>query len=615
MKIKLIAFAMVLVLVIGMLAACRGDGDGGDDEPVTPPGEDIYVDPIYNDIYWDETTLIYQMTQNSNGQELPSSCARYLAGNTEIGLIDDEVAGDIDDMVDERNENAETVARVNIKYDYLPDDGTGEGTHGWGKNIDEMVKGSINYTNGLTPDIYCNFVYDMVCASLQSAFANLWSSTVSTQGKVKNYFRFTDPKFEDLNEGFMYDYMRSLSLSRNKMYCLSSDYYVDMVRAFFVVPVNIGLLNTIPVDPASLDMDPDEVTSFNGDRNGDGIFDVSDFYDLVWDGQWSYQTLADISKSGFYSQSSQANPTDDPNGCLHDRLIFALDEDSGLSASGMLYTTSVTVIVYEWGEKTDGVTGEKYTDYVYEYPDDNPDLYNFCKALKSLMSENKGIVSISSVATKPQTLGYGGSSLLAIRDRFVNDSILFGGAICLGSLEYKVYKDMEGGFGILPVPLYQLYKTDEDGNQVPEEYLTQIHNIGRIGAIRATTDKFAMCTAYLNYLSENSAEILDEYYNYKLTWEIANGGHNQEMLQYIRKHVRTSFDKVFEDAIGRLFATANDEGDGEGTSSEDQKWHVLIKNAHYEIGEDGMTTEYRKYIEIKITHLKELEESYVGLPK
>ena len=124
-----------------------------------------------------------------------------------------------------------------------------------------------------------------------------------------------------------------------------------------------------------------------------------------------------------------------------------------------------------------------------------------------------------------------------------------------------------------------------------------------------------MCTAYLNYLSENSAEILDEYYNYKLTWEIANGGHNQEMLQYIRKHVRTSFDKVFEDAIGRLFATANDEGDGEGTSSEDQKWHVLIKNAHYEIGEDGMTTEYRKYIEIKITHLKELEESYVGLPK
>ena len=132
------------------------------------------------------------------------------------------------------------------------------------------------------------------------------------------------------------------------------------------------------------------------------------------------------------------------------------------------------------------------------------------------------------------------------------------------------------GFGVLPVPLYQRYKTvyDKDGKPVlgedgkplkeQDNYLTIIHNMGRIGAISVKAKaKFVQCTAFLDYQSTHSSDILDEYYKYKLQYDAAGGSAgNIKILEYIREHVRSAFDKTYEDAIGYDMKTTTKEENG-----------------------------------------------------
>ncbi len=594
----------IMIGMFGMLVSCGDKGNGPDKKDPNKDNQN-FTDTHYDDIFWDTTPIVFSMTLCSNNTELPSSCARYLAGNLDY-LLKGETSDDIDDMIAERNAEAERVTKVDILYDYIEDD---HERYGWGMNIKDMVDDMVDFVDGETPDIYCNFVYDMVAASLQKAFANLKTTKMSTNGKLGvNYFRFTDPKFVDSGEGYMIEYMKSLTLSRNKMYCLSSDYFTDMVRAFFVVPVNVSILNSIQ---PNLEVD----NAYNSDRDGDGDFDIDDFYELVWDGEWSYRTLMDMSEGNVFVESGKTASGDDTtNGDLHDRLIFAISEGSGLSASGMLYTSSVTVIKREMEEKVDA-SGNKYDDYTYSYPASNDseasDLFTFCDELADLFTNYKGVVSISNAETQ----GYAKDALAAIRSRFASNQILFGGCICLGSLEYDEYRQMNSGdgdgFGIVPVPLYRTH--DENGAQ--EQYLTQIHNIGRIGAIRATTNKFGQCSAFLDYQSTYSTDILNEYYDFKLQYDIAGGGNNSDMLKYIRKNVRSSFDKAFEDAIGRMFATEAGGDESEGSSSEKQKWHALIMAEGFRLTGSMMMEKYETYIQTKVIRLKNLESSYAELPE
>jgi len=613
MKIKILALLLVLILAVGVFASCGGTPDtpdetcthrdadnnnlcdkcgeefsDGKEQPTDKPDKpDKPTDKVY-DIEWDEpAALKLKATENSTYRSLPAACARYMAGT----LTEEEMNTDyhqVDIMVGKRNDAAYETTNVKLTYDYFPEGDT----YSWSKCINVINTEVLGGSSGRA-DMYCNFVYDMVATSLKGSFANLYSTTQGT-----NYFEFTKSGFEDTGVGYMYEYMRSLTLSKYKMYCLSSDYFTDMVRAFFIVPVNVTLLQSIQVDPEcdTEGYDPDAATKYNSDRTGDGEFDIDDFYNLVWDGQWNYSILADFSRA-VYQGSGEAG-TGNPNGNLSDTLGFAISSTSGLSASGMLYTTSVTIIEREWDYEN--------KDYKYWYPETNPDLYDFCDSITSLFTLNKGVIAVSN----QQCMGYGPDSLQAIRNQFASNKILFGGVICLGSLEYDEYKGMnkgdgQTGYGIVPAPLYREVNplTGE-----PDKYQTQIHNVGRIGAISATTEKFSQCSAFLDYQSLNSTDILDEYYNYKLSFDVAGGdSRNTEMLQYIRYNVRSSFDKAFEDAIGIYFKTIDPESD-------ENKWHVMIMKAGYVFDRATMTTKYTELYETKQGHLEDLQGQYGPLP-
>ena len=511
----------------------------------------------WDDITYDETTLKFMMTKCSNNQELKSGCERYLAGEATKNEY-------IDDLVAQRNKVAENYANVDIKYDYYDDIAD---TFGFSR-AHTKISADINNGGDEAPDMYCNFMTDMLLCSLKGNFANL--NTIEAK-YGKNYFDLS-------SDGYMADLMRSTTLSRGKVYVIASDYFIDLIRAFFVVPVSVKLFNEVATE-AGLE-----------DLSGDGVVDINDFFYEVEKGEWTYARLMKYCELVYEDSNVEGGKVGQED--ITDTLGFALGVN-GLPAAGLLYSSSAVIIQKYWDNGN--------CTYNYVYPDTNQKLFDIVGAIDAMM-DTVGIMAADDKDAK--TVGLQGTeekALLGIRRQFTGNKMLFGGIILVGSLEYKVYQDMKdgesGGFGVVPVPVYQ----------AGDKYLTQIHVVGRAGGIRANTAKFSACSAFLQYQSENSTKILNDYYDYNLT-AAANSSldGNVRMLQYIRQNVRTSFDKLFEDAIGFFF----DNGD---SINQDNRLHARLCNTRFEYA-SLIGSEYDNELKTKKDNLALLVLEYEKLP-
>ena len=607
MKNRIIALLVVLTIVLACFASCNMGG-GGDDtndtQPNTPGGDnkpDVNDGVITNPKYpWKTTNLVFSISENSDNMQLPSSSRRYLAGD----LSQTEGGGDkVDTFVSDRNTDALKETNVTVEYRYLPD----TDVYAWSQSI-TYINSQVNSGDVETPDVFVNFVYDMVACSLLGNFANLRSTTMYKDGHdLAGYNNFAFTKAENLNEygeyedtgkGYMYEYMRSLTLSKFKMYCLSSDYFIDMVRAFFAIPVNVELLETyVTATSTEGQWNSDMAETFDKDGNVETAYTIEDLYELVYAGGWNYDALAKFSEA-VAGTEGEGKITD-----TEGRLGFALGADTGLPASGMLYTTPIIIVEREYNT-TKG-------EYEYSYPnmkrvtdaqgnvthtvdEESEDatfeeLVDFCDRLSALMGTN-GIITASLEKD-------GVHSADSIRGAFVGNRLLFGGVIVLGGLEHDDYARLNGegksGYGIVPVPLYKETLGAED-------YLTQVHNNGKIGAIAFSTKNFAQCTAYLDYQSTHSNDILEEYYGYTLSNIVDEGGiDNTQMLTKIRENVRSSFDKAYEDALGEFYKGQT------GGTSDNEKWHNIIKAGGFVV--ENMRGQYAAVAGAKADRLYNLE--------
>ena len=593
MKKRILCLLLTLIMLVGAftaLTAC-GDGGGDNDNPCAKKCQKVNEDAdgkcdicgkairhacvdnddngycdvcskdesamadAYPAVPWINDApveLFFMMSKNSNDGTNLSGCERYLAGE------DKSAIGEIDDKVSMRNADAEYYTNVSLSYDYYDD----IDEHGWGKCMELMFQNVKTDPRG-APDMYCNFTYDMVGTSLKGTFANLKNKNLD-QG---NFFSFLADDYKESlaagdDKGYMYDYMESLTLSQEKMYVLASDYFIDLIRSFYVVPVNVKLLEGVGA-------------KLTGNQN----YSLDDFYDEVRAKKWTYDRVAEFS-SAVYSNTGTANSGED----IEDVLGFVLSW--GDSSSGIIYSTDIKVINKEW------VAAKG--DYEYSYPTESPDLYKLFDNIGTLV-ESTGVHYIKH--DEPNYKKYGASLQVAIRERFCDNKILFGDIIMVGSLEYDSYQRLKdsSGFGVVPVPLYLSEEEITD-----ENYLTSIHNTARPGGIARNTDYFTACTAFLDYQSTHSTEILNEYYDYNLQYNVADGSKGTvEMLQYIRYNVRSAFDKTFEDAIGVY------------NNAESYRWSYIleVQDFNYDIRVD-----YKSYADTKDGWLKELYNEYPKLP-
>lgn len=575
MKIKIMALLVAMITAIAMLASCGGNkdnggnGDGGNGDG----GNGGTSGGAKNDI-------LVQLYENDNNGELSSGLKRYCAGQDTAGT------DEIDTLVRNRNKKAYEAANVTVKYNY-------ETAYGWGGAVQDIQKLATSGT-GSSPDIFANFAYDMTSCALRGCFANLLANTdktTTTYGSGENHFAFTKADYVGINpdayfdsnagQGYFYDYMQSLAFVNaageyDKMYCLASNYCVDAVRSFLVVPVNLTMLQGISVEAST------------GDKDTDGDFDVEDFYSLVWAYDWTYSALATLSEAVYANDNGTIAGYD-----IKDTLGLCLGKSSGLTASGVLYTTSVKII-----EKVpvDGAI-------TYAYPETNDGLVALAAALENLFKNTVGVTTLSSEEAK--NAGVGNGDLLGIRSRFAEDKVLFGGIIAVGSLEDAVYQQMnepgKDGFGVVPVPLYT-----QDADHT-EQYQTLVHNLARIFAISKGTTKFEQCSNFLNYQSTNSKDILEMYYNKTLVAAVEGGDaadHNVRMLNYIRSHVRDCFDKTYEDVI------SNYQGVTDAQAST-KRWHGIFYSNSYVV--TNMAQRYAEESPAKQAQLEKVLEEWAKL--
>ncbi|MBO7169637.1 MAG: hypothetical protein J6W28_00490, partial [Clostridia bacterium] len=395
------------------------------------------------DFPWAEgsTTLTFEMTDHSNGQELPSGCKNWMAGETT------GTASMTEQATVERNDTAYVATKLSVKYTYLPDN---DPNYGWSKNYERI---NTNQAKGIYSDMYCNFVYDLMGASLLGCFANLKTS------KAANYFEFYgDDDYGTTvgdSTGYMYEYMTSLSIDETKMYLVASDYFIDLIRAYYCVPVDIAMLG---------DLASNDILGL-GRQNT-----VTDFANAVLGNQWTYDLL--LKYCATYGDATVSS----------DKKGFAIAQHS-LSAAGLLYTSSVRLFTDERRVAGNSFTPDG-TNSPYSYAEANDTFYALAEALERMVTSS-GVVRF----TKSDTTGLG-SNLLYIREQFTNHKVLFGGVILLGSLEYQDYQNMKTGDGegfmVVPVPLYTAYNPETN-----DIYSTQVHNVGRIGAISVKTSKFS----------------------------------------------------------------------------------------------------------------------------
>ena len=568
MKKRLLCLLLVFALMLGvcaMLASC-GDDDDDDVIPVNP--EDLPEADRNNSKYyeytWSTTTLNVELSEHSCANELLPKVRRYLAGK-------DETANDpLDEDIRYRNSNADKVARTFINWTYLPDIKTYE----WGANISRIANEAQSYSD-TSADIYINFIYDMVSAQLQGAFANLRSQTMY-KSEGRNYFEFVAEDYDPVkdDEGYMYDLMNSLSFSVRKMYVLTSDYLTDVVRAYFVVPVNIEMINGIDVTM---------VEQYNYD--GNDTFDIDDFFNIIWEYNWNYDAVKVLSQAVAVQKGDTPSQRDDIHG-------FVLGStDSGIHGVGILYGTDVSIISRQLNE----VTGF----YDVSYPTSAGVYGEFCDALASLF-ETTGVSVIKREA------GYSHSADV-IRELFTKNQALFGGVICAGNLELGEYQSMnaEGqGFGVAPVPMYRAFDEtrDIDENGINRYYRTASHNIAKCAGISVATTKFKQCSAWLDYQSTHSSKILNDYYETELQYGLAgNNKNNVKVLEILRKNVSTALDKCYDDAICTYF---NEKG---------QRWCALINAAGYKPYE--IRVSYTAAVKLKEDFLQEIQQKYDSLPE
>ena len=540
------------------------NGDGKCDVPgcTKKPNDTTTSVGTTGEVNWETVDFIYQMTSHDTS-DLSSTCARYLAGEWK-GTLDN-----IDKAITKRNNAALDFANVGeITYLYRPN----TEAYGWGKVAEVIMTEVSSLDSTDLPDMYCDQVYGMVAASLQGCFANLYGTV---RGNGQNFFPFNEFKeyyykgnFDEETQGggYMYEYMTTLTLSKNKMYLLASDYYTDLVRAFYITPVNIKLLE---------DCDP----AITGDRIGDGDgITIDDFYELVKAREWTYTKVAEYSKD-IYSDDANPGRID-----MADTLGFAITSMGGLPSSGIIYSTACTIINRELDPSID--------DFKYSYPKDNEKLFTLFDKIADLVAQ-EGVYVVGGSA---EDLAYNPEhALRSIAARFADNKILFGGVCLLGGLEnseYQAMKENGKGFGVVPVPLY--------ADDIEDEYLTQIHNEGRIGAISVKTQKFEQCTAFLHYQSINSSKILDDYYDYKLQYDIVDAAPSTVyMMQYIRNHVRSAFDKTFEDAMGAFYEKS------------ENRWHDILMRNRFSI---DLRQRYNELYDVKEGDLENLVKYFDGLP-
>ena len=505
--------------------------------------------------YWEENqSILIEMNLSSEKKELSALTKRYMAGMAEEGQV---LNTRLDQLVYDRNTAAYTATNMTVNYVFIDD-----GTYDWNK-YHGPISNAIAAPTEDTPDVYCGLAWDLGAASAKGCFTNLKSTT---RGQGNNYFTFNEANYnaEFDDEGYFYELMTSMSPVDDKMYIYASNYNIDVIRAIYCLPVSITLLESISLDKIA---ETAGEFTYTWDSDEDGEWTVDDFYDIVMTNNWTYDMLGVLGGAVYSNDSGSAEPN------LNDTLGFVYDWYKGLQCAGVIFSNDVQLF-----EKTYNTEGTP----VYSVPVTNDDFIELVDEFGSIFNYAGNITMYNTPS------GYN-SVLEGIRARFSEDKILFGGIITVGALDYAEYQGMEGGFGIVPVPLANNTK----------EYVSAIHNIARVMGIAKTSTKFEQISAFLDYQALNSDEVMATYYSLLQYDTVGGEQYNIAVLDILRNSLGDNSKQYLENQIHTKPS---------GISVSIDRWSKFLYKETFDT--EALRNQYNESISNKETALAELVAIY-----
>ena len=505
--------------------------------------------------YWEENqSILIEMNLSSEKKELSALTKRYMAGMADDGQV---LNSRLDQLVYDRNTTAYTATNMTVNYVFVED-----GTYDWNK-YHGPISNAIAAPTEDTPDVYCGLAWDLGAAAAKGCFTNLKSTT---RGQGNNYFTFNEANYnaEFDDEGYFYELMTSMSPVDDKMYIYASNYNIDVIRAIYCLPVSITLLESLGLDKIA---ETDSTFNYKWDSDEDGDWDVDDFYDIVMTNNWTYDMLGILGGAVYSNDSGSAEPN------LNDTLGFVYDWYKGLQCAGVIFSNDVQLF-----EKTYNADGTP----VYSVPDTNDDFIELVDEFGSIFNYAGNITMYNTPS------GYN-SVLESIRGRFSEDKILFGGIITVGALDYAEYQGMEGGFGIVPVPLANNTK----------EYVSAIHNIARVMGIAKTSAKFEQVSAFLDYQALNSTEVKNTYYSLLQYDTVGGEQYNIAVLDILRNSLGDNSKQYLENQIHTKPS---------GISVSIDRWSKFLYKETFDT--ESLRNQYNESISNKETALAELVAIY-----
>ena len=507
--------------------------------------------------YWDDNrSIIIEMNLSANNGELAALTKRYMAGIAEEGQI---LNTRLDQLVADRNTAANTATNTSVDYIFLPD-----GKYDW-NSYHGPISSAIAAPTAETPDVYCGLAWDLGACSAKGDFINLKSSV---RGQGNNYFTFNEENYnaEYDDEGYFYDLMASMSPVDDKMYIYASNYTLDVIRAIYCVPVSITLLESLEIEKiASVAQN----FTYKWDSDDDGDWDVDDFYDIVMTNNWTYDMLGILGGAAYSNDSGAAKAN------FKDTLGFVYDVNTGLQCAGIMFSNDIQLF-----DKTYNDAG----DPVFIVPESNA-------AFVELVTELSEVFNYAgNFADNVAPAGYD-SIMYATRARFSEDKILFGGIVMVGALDYAEYQGMEGGFGIVPVPLISAGR----------EYVSAIHNLARVMGIAKTTTRFEEVSAYLDYQTLHSGETMSTYYTLLQYDTVGGEEYNIAVLDILRNSLGDNSTHYLENQI---------QTKPSGITITIDRWSRMLRTA--DLDPEALRTKYDASVGNKNLALAELVAVYQG---
>ena len=284
-------------------------------------------------------------------------------------------------------------------------------------------------------------------------------------------------------EGWYTEFMKGCTFDQEKVYLFAGDYFIDMIRMAWIVLVNNDLF----------EQNLKKMPTWCDDS-------VATFYDYIADGFWDYDALADISERVFTEGAGGlAGETE-----KSDTLVgFAMNH-----VTDWILSASSEVTLY-YQDKADN-----YAPKVMQ----NIETYQKVADKYTAMEDTPGVYWEQEVKTST--------------DCFLQGNFLFAMSR-LGEMESSVLREFDMSKGLIPVPKWN--------QNVQEEYHTVVHDQAEIGCILNTSKAYAAASALMQYLNEESGQVVYTYYEKGLKYKYNDDQNAREMMDIVRDSTDSPF--------------------------------------------------------------------------